>query len=512
MALQISDIQAALASDNIGTTPVSGDGYINRLNIAEVYFDPTSGDVTGVVQFLGNAHSTPEFLLSVPSSDTTGTQIQFQTYNPATGSTGLPTVGTIIAFDSSNVVLQASDAQGDTIYYMISDAVFTSNEIGQGNMSVTDLWSPSGPGASNPQPTSYTAPAVCFAEGTRIRTERGEVAVEHLVEGDQVIVVGEADVAARPVIWIGRRHMNLVQGPIARRGAADNRPVRIRRDAFAAGSPGRDLLLSPGHAVFLDGVLVPAELLINGGSIVRETLMTAVTYYHVELDRHAVLLAENLASESYLDTGNRGWFENGGTLARIDATADAAGPIAARALGSCAPFAVAPEVVEPIWRRLAARARTLGHDIAMPETTDDPALRLLANGREMRPVSNAGGEYVFIVPPRVDQVRLLSRAARITETRPWQSDPRPLGVAVSRIGLRDRGGFTDLALDGPRCGAGWWNVEHDGARMFRWTNGDALIRLPECGTAGRALEIVVVGTVPYPLPRPDRPREVLAAA
>ena len=37
-----------------------------------------------------------------------------------------------------------------------------------------------------------------------------------------------------------------------------------------------------------------------------------MTYYHVELPRHDVLLAEGLPTESYLDSGDRGNFANGG--------------------------------------------------------------------------------------------------------------------------------------------------------------------------------------------------------
>jgi hypothetical protein len=60
--------------------------------------------------------------------------------------------------------------------------------------------------------------------------------------------------------------------------------------------------------VFLDGHLVPIRHLINGVSIVQET-RDAVTYWHLELDRHDVVLAEGLACETYLDTGNRSAFE-----------------------------------------------------------------------------------------------------------------------------------------------------------------------------------------------------------
>ena len=86
--------------------------------------------------------------------------------------------------------------------------------------------------------------------------------------------------------------------------AADIEPVRIAADAFGRGLPTRALFLSPEHAVFADGVLIPVKLLINHRSIEQIT-PDHVTYYHVELPSHDLLLAEGLAVESYLDVGDR---------------------------------------------------------------------------------------------------------------------------------------------------------------------------------------------------------------
>ena len=55
-------------------------------------------------------------------------------------------------------------------------------------------------------------------------------------------------------------------------------------------------------------VLVPVRLLVNGTSIRHERVAT-VTYWHIELPAHAIVLAEGLPAKSYLDTGNRGAFE-----------------------------------------------------------------------------------------------------------------------------------------------------------------------------------------------------------
>jgi hypothetical protein len=83
--------------------------------------------------------------------------------------------------------------------------------------------------------------------------------------------------------------------------------VRVREGAFGPGAPVRDLWLSPDHAVFVDGVLVPVKLLIDGAGI-AQVQRDRVTYYHVELPEHALILAEALPVESYLDTGDRADF------------------------------------------------------------------------------------------------------------------------------------------------------------------------------------------------------------
>jgi collagen type I alpha len=157
---------------------------------------------------------------------------------------------------------------------------------------------------ARPDPVSGTdiVAIACFAEGTRIRTVRGPVPVEALREG-ALLPCRFGGIA--PVRWIGRRRVDV-------RGHAnplDVLPVRVRAHAFADGAPSRDLLLSPDHAVFVDGALIPVKYLIDGTSIVQ-TRIDPVTYYHIELPEHDVIEAEGLACESWLDLGERGVFDN----------------------------------------------------------------------------------------------------------------------------------------------------------------------------------------------------------
>jgi len=154
------------------------------------------------------------------------------------------------------------------------------------------------------------SPVTCFAEGSRIDTARGEVAVEALRIGDLAKVLLGGNLA--PVIWIGRRQVWCRQHPRPEQVW----PVRVKAGAFGSGAPRRDLWLSPNHAVFINGMLIPVKYLINGTTI-AQVPRHSIVYYHVELPRHDVIWAEGLPTESYLDTGDRWSFDNADGAIRL---------------------------------------------------------------------------------------------------------------------------------------------------------------------------------------------------
>ena len=156
--------------------------------------------------------------------------------------------------------------------------------------------------AASPLNGQSTLP-VCFLAGTMISTPTGETAVDQLHIGD---LVTTADGRALPVKFIGRQTMSML--------FADHdktQPVLIKAGALAHNAPIRDLYVSPGHAMLVDGVLLIAAALVNGTSIVRWQETPAVfTYFHVELDEHAVIFAESAATETYCDNVPREVFDN----------------------------------------------------------------------------------------------------------------------------------------------------------------------------------------------------------
>jgi ELWxxDGT repeat protein len=207
---------------------------------------------------------------------------------------------------------------------------------------------PSAASTSGLQPSDLTVgyfnPA-CFLAGTRILTPVGEVPVEALAIGDLVIT---ASGAAAPIKWLGRRSYRAREAA-AHPGVA---PIRIGAGCLGCGLPRRDLMLSPSHALFLDGVLVPAGELVNGTTVLRERVCGEVHYIHIELQRHDVILAEGAPCETFLDDeGSRSVFHNAAEY--VDDGQGKAGEF-------CARRDTSGYAVEAIRRRLALQVTGLG--------------------------------------------------------------------------------------------------------------------------------------------------------
>jgi hypothetical protein len=205
----------------------------------------------------------------------------------------------------------------DNIFY--PDPTANGSYVDGGGVSVTtsasDSWNFYGGGgtysifdidglAQDPNASNVDANPACYASGTRILTVEGEIPVESLKIGDLVITAAGTP---RPIKWIGRR----AYIPPFANANPHLLPICFKAGSLGSDLPLRDLHVSPKHAMFIDGVLIPAECLVNGASIVRATRVdTALEYYHIELETHDVLLAEGAPSESFVDDDSRGMFHN----------------------------------------------------------------------------------------------------------------------------------------------------------------------------------------------------------
>ena len=143
---------------------------------------------------------------------------------------------------------------------------------------------------------------ICFMADTLIRTPGGETPVQELKIGDLVLT---RDGQTVPVRWIGRQ-------TVASQFIDElHKPVRVKAGALQDNVPCRDLLVSPAHALLVDDVLIQAGALVNDISVVRERDVPEMfMYYHVEVDDHSLILAENTPAETFVDNVDRANFDN----------------------------------------------------------------------------------------------------------------------------------------------------------------------------------------------------------
>ena len=136
----------------------------------------------------------------------------------------------------------------------------------------------------------------CFLRGTNILTADGERSIEDLAIGDLLPTMSGA---MRPVQWIGR--YSVKKSDPARAWVKEALPVRIAQSALAPNVPHADLYVTSLHAVLIDGVLVPAEALINGSTVARhEPEGDEMEFFHIKLASHDVIYAEGAPAETLL--------------------------------------------------------------------------------------------------------------------------------------------------------------------------------------------------------------------
>lgn len=138
----------------------------------------------------------------------------------------------------------------------------------------------------------------CFLPGTSILTSKGEVRVEDIRAGDLVRTI---DGGTKPVRWVGHRVYERT-GPTWHPNIA---PVRLTRHCLDGQTPHRDLYISIGHALYMDGALIEARYLLNGRSIAPTAPEGTVEYFNILLDSHDVIFAEGVPVETFcLSNGN----------------------------------------------------------------------------------------------------------------------------------------------------------------------------------------------------------------
>ncbi|MBB2163971.1 hypothetical protein HLH26_05360 [Gluconacetobacter sp. 1b LMG 1731] len=341
---------------------------------------------------------------------------------------------------------------------------------------------------------SYEA---CFLAGTMIRTPTGDVAVEELSTGDTILAYVDGQPVARTIVWAGMARVHVRPRPA---GDEAGWPLRIVKDAFADGVPYKDMLITSEHCLFFDGAFVPARMLVNGQSIFYDRSIPAYAYYHIETEGHAVVMADGVLTESYLDTGNREVFRQHGRIASL-------APDRALTWNDAAcPLDVSRAFVEPLFRRIAARAAQIGAPTRGSDhvLTDEMDLHLVTGaGAIIRPVRQNGAHVMFMLPADIQEVHIVSRASRPSDViGPFVDDRRHLGVLIGEITLFEGSHSTEVTAHLSANERHGWSTS--GQERLRWTTGNAILPLGARRSermALLALEVRAGG--PYFVPETD---------
>jgi hypothetical protein len=430
-----------------GTVTYTGPSAVTLDSTVTVSDTDSGGNLTGATVSVGTGFSTGDTLAFVNQNGITGS------YNAASG---------ILTLSGTATIANYRSALG-SVAYDTTNASHAARTID---------WTTTDGAASSPTSTS-TVDVICFCKGTLIGTPDGEVRVQTLKAGDMVLTLHNGP---RKVSWVGAGKVLATRG---RRSVAT--PVIVRRGALADNVPRWDLRVTKAHSLYIENVLIPVEFLVNHKTILWDDHAREVEIYHVELESHDVLIANGAPAESYRDDGNRWLFQNANEGWHLPPQQP------------YAPVLTGGPLVDAVWRRLLDRAGPRD----LPPLTDDPDLHLIVNGIRVNPTDRREGMYAFRLPSRPASVIVASR-----QTTPAEfgiaRDPRPLGVALRKLTVRQGAKFMLFDADDDRLTAGFHGYEP--SEQLRWTEGfaelpiEAFARFDE----GAIVTLYLGGATSYP--------------
>ncbi|MXV45089.1 hypothetical protein GS501_08565 [Saccharibacter sp. 17.LH.SD] len=408
---------------------------------------------------------------SGPSSNRTALEFSFDHIVP--GSVMLQNGNALISLDPDQEATFIRNLQDGATNY--STSLLPSTTPSNGTIALLPTFEMSGTPTTSNLNTDIPSNTVCFLAGAEIRTPEGLKRIEDIVPGDIIMTYSHGQRRPQKVTSICQKDVTAYD--------PDDTPVRFKAHALAENIPYKDLSVTGEHCLFLNGVFIPARMLVNHHSIVRDSLISHYKTYHIECAQHTIICANGAYTETYLDTTHR--INKHGNILEIGSKTwvkDAAAPLATQR-----------NVVEPIWHKLAQRSK--GRISPLP-TTDEPNLHLLTNtGAPIKPYRVRNNHFLFHIPKNIKNVRLISRTSRPSDViGPFVDDRRHLGVLIDALALFQNDEcqmietpFQETTLQG-------WDVTE--TSHCRWTNGAALLPLGNA-CSPRVLSIHVSKAGPY---------------
>ena len=218
----------------------------------------------------------------VDDTDNNGT-ISGAEWDAAIGGGGNDTGGVTYLFEGSGASGQLYATDGTTTFAVGQDVTTIKN--GLSNTFEADI-----------------SGVVCLTRGTRVLTASGQVPIEEISVGSEVVVDGGG---LKPVRWIGRRCLDQT----ALNDSPNLQPVRIMAGSLGANLPKKDILVSQQHRMLIRSkiaermfgnpeVLIPAIKLTTLSGIYVDSNVQNIEYFHLLFDNHEIIYAEGAPTES----------------------------------------------------------------------------------------------------------------------------------------------------------------------------------------------------------------------
>ena len=296
-----SDINSLTTTETVSSVT---DTVINGFDFFPGVYLFDTQDVVGSTgtQFQGNltftaTYPSQQFIIKVPSNYfiilTTNAKIILQ---------GQAQASNIFWYSDREIVF--------TNYTNPSYGVFVGNSVNMGNAG--DLFINGNVFANTYQAgTSFQgrvnvfidAPAaLCLLKGTKLMTNRGEVAIEDITEGDQLVTYGKINQHTNKELNIKKKSLLKTVKWCGHFSVADfntmTYPICFKAHSLGENMPSEDLYVSPGHGIIMNNTLIFAHKLINNTTIFQDKSFTSIEYYHIKVDGHHVIQANGVFTET----------------------------------------------------------------------------------------------------------------------------------------------------------------------------------------------------------------------
>jgi hypothetical protein len=184
---------------------------------------------------------------------------------------------------------------GGVLSFTVQVAYGSYEEALQGVAAIAGVILPAGLGAYTVT-TKLVPPVVqsniCFPAGTPIRTDQGEVAIEHLQSGKHTL---------------GRKAIKHITQTIS----MDKYLVRVGKDAFGLNKPNRPTVMSKDHKIEYEGVMIPVYRLLEHVEDVKKVKYRREILYNVLMEEYGTMSVNNLICETLEPTSPIGCLYRG---------------------------------------------------------------------------------------------------------------------------------------------------------------------------------------------------------